>query len=197
MELNDIKFEVVRYGDNDVIKTSTTYKTPSGKPIIEKSEVMDLGVIMSNDCLFDKQINSVIEKGKNTMSWILRTFKTRSITPMLTLYKSLLLAIIEYCSALWCPLGVGQIQKLEAIQWSFIRKINNTKGLNYWECLKSTKLYSLQRRRERYRIIYIWKILEKIVPNINNSITSYNHIRHGRKCNIPVSNASAKLSKLR
>ena len=197
MELNDIKFEVVRYGDNDVIKTSTTYKTPSGKPIIEKSEVKDLGVIMSNDCLFDKQINSVIEKGKNTMSWILRTFKTRSITPMLTLYKSLLLAIIEYCSALWCPLGVGQIKKIEAIQWSFIRKINNTKGLNYWECLKSTKLYSLQRRRERYRIIYIWKILEKIVPNINNSITSYNHIRHGRKCNIPVSNASAKLSKLR
>jgi hypothetical protein len=197
MKLNDIKFELVRYGDNDVIKTSTAYTTPSGDPIVEKTEVKDLGVIMSNDCRFDKQINSVIEKGKNTMSWILRTFKTRSITPMLTLYKSLPLPIIEYCSALWCPLGVGQIQKLEALQWSFIRKISNTKGLNYWECLKYTKLYSLQRRRERYRMIYVWKILEKLVPNINNSIISHNHIRHGRKCFIPVINASAKINKLR
>ena len=197
MQLNDIKFELLRYGDNDVIKTSTSYKTPSGELIAEKSEVKDLGVIMSNDCLFDKQINSVIEKGKNTMSWILRTFMTRLITPMLTLYKSLLMPIIEYCSALWCPLGVGQIQKLEAIQWSFLRKISSTKGLNYWECLKYTKLYSLQRRRERYRIIYIWKILEKFVPNINNSITSYTHVRHGRKCHIPVFNARPKIDNMR
>ena len=197
MELNDIKFELVRYGDNDVIKTSTSYKTPLGKQIEEKSEVKDLGVTVSNDCLFDKQVNSVIEKGKNTMSWILWTFKTRSLTPMLTLYKSLLLSILEYCSALWCPLGVGQIQKLEAVQWSFIRKINNTKGLNYWECLKATKLYSLQRRRERYRIIYVWKVLEKIVPNINHSIITHDHIRHGRKCIIPVLNGSAKLCRAR
>ena len=29
------------------------------------------------------------------------------------------------------------------------------------------KLYSLQRRRDRYTIIYVWKILESIVPNLN------------------------------
>ena len=62
---------------------------------------------VSNDCLFNKQVNSVIEKGKNTMSWILQTFKTRSLTPMLTLYKSLLLSILELSTVL--PFGVHMV----------------------------------------------------------------------------------------
>ena len=44
------------------------------------------------------------------------------------------------------------------------------------------KLYSLQRRRDRYTIIYVWKILESIVPNLNIPITCYSSIRRGRLC---------------
>ena len=43
------------------------------------------------------------------------------------------------------------------------------------------KLYSLQRRRDRYTIIYVWKILESIVPNLNIPNT-YGSIRRGRLC---------------
>jgi hypothetical protein len=38
--------------------------------------------------------------------------------------------------------------------------------MNYWDALKELGLYSLQRRRERYQIIYLWSILEAKVPNI-------------------------------
>ena len=38
--------------------------------------------------------------------------------------------------------------------------------LEYSERLVSFKLYSLQRRRERYCIIYVWKIFEGLVPNL-------------------------------
>ena len=44
------------------------------------------------------------------------------------------------------------------------------------------KLYYLQRRRDRYTLIYVWKILESIVPNLNIPITCYNSIRRGRLC---------------
>ena len=44
------------------------------------------------------------------------------------------------------------------------------------------RLYSLQRRRDRYTIIYVWKILESIVPNLNIPITCYSSIRRGRLC---------------
>ena len=38
-------------------------------------------------------------------------------------------------------------------------------GLKYWEQLGELKLYSLERCRERYIAIYIWRILEGHVPS--------------------------------
>lgn len=38
--------------------------------------------------------------------------------------------------------------------------------MNYWDGFKHLELHSLQRRREQYQIIYVWKIIEDYVPNI-------------------------------
>ena len=181
MKLNDTKFELLRYGSNTEIKNESYYTSPSGNKIEAKDFVKDFGVLMSNDCLFKEQIESVIEKAKNLISWILRTFNSRSIHTMITLYKSLVIPILEYCSVLWSPGAVGLIQRLEEIQKSFLKQINGT-NQNYWENLKNMKMYSLQRRRERYRIIYTWKILEKLVPNVNNAFNSKHNLRRGRMC---------------
>ena len=58
-------------------------------------------------------------------------------------------------------------------------------GMNdmpYHEWLNSLELYSLQRRRERYCIIYIWKIIESMAPNFPSPITSTLSGRRGRSC---------------
>ena len=52
----------------------------------------------------------------------------------------------------------------------------------YHERLKSLELYSLQRRRERYCIIYFWKIIEGLAPNFSNPITSTFSECRGRSC---------------
>ena len=57
------------------------------------------------------------------------------------------------------------VMKLERVQRAFTRKISNLKDTNYWERLKCLKMYSVQRRRERFQIIYLFKILNNIVPN--------------------------------
>ena len=48
------------------------------------------------------------------------------------------------------------------------------------------KLYSLQRRRERYAVIYVWKVLEGTVPNPSDDeeggISGQHHPRFGRTC---------------
>ena len=98
---------------------------------------------------------------------------------------------------MWSPFKIGQIQKLDALQWSFLRKIHTADKRNYWETLQSLKLYSTQRRRERYRILYIWKIIEKILPNVNNSVQCYQHIRHGRKCNVKYVRGVAAIKNLK
>ena len=195
MLLNDGKFEAIRYGLNEILKAISQYTAPSGKVIEVKKTIKDLGVLLSDDCTFKDHISSTIEKARNMVSWILRTFKTRNPTPMLTLFKMLVLPILEYCSVLWSPLDIGSIRSLEEIQRSFLRKIK-CDGDDYWDRLASLKLFSLERRRERYRIIYIWKILEGLVPNVNYKISSTQHARHGRRCKTPIP-TNSRLQKVR
>ena len=54
----------------------------------------------------------------------------------------------------------------------------------YHERLKIIGLYSLLRRRERYCIIYIWKIIEDLAVNFSNPITNTFSGRRGRSCAI-------------
>jgi hypothetical protein len=54
---------------------------------------------------------------------------------------------------------------IEAPQRSITRKIDGMSGLDYWGRLKKLKLYSLQRRRERYIICMMWKIFHQYCPN--------------------------------
>ena len=59
---------------------------------------------------------------------------------------------------------------MEAIQRTFTYKISEVQHINYWERLHELKLYSLHRRRERYIIIYIWKISQHMVTNIDGTM---------------------------
>ena len=198
MAFNSGKFELLRYGKDDTMKLCTNYTNNDGFIINSKSHVKDLGVIISDTLEFKDHINLVIKKGRSMSSWVLRTFKNRSQKCMLPLWKTLVLPKMEYCSQLWCPTKKGDIQSLESIQWAFLRKIKECHGLSYWQALKKLKIYSIQRRFERYRIIHVWKILEGLVPNIcNNPFKVKNCIRTGRKCFISNKLTSSTLGSLR
>ena len=133
---------------------------------------------------FSSHIDVTIDKTKRLSAWILRTFAARDYKTMMTLWKSLVVPILDYCSQLWSPLGIGRIQELEQIQKTFTRRVEEMSDLNYWERLQKLKLYSLERRRERYQILNIYKILECIVPN-GLGIESYTNARRGRFISIP------------
>ena len=158
MELNGDKFECLRYGPNKDLQSSTTYLSNTGQAIQEKDHVKDLGVTMGRDGTFSMHITNAVSGAERQCSWVLCTFATRQKLPMLTLWKSLVQSKLDYCSQLWCPLAKGDIQTIEMIQRSFLRKILGMNQLTYWEQLCTLNLYSLERCRERYRIIYIWRI---------------------------------------
>ena len=80
-ELNDDKFECLRYGPNLDIKEETSYLTPHGT-FENKDGVKDLGVLMSSDCSSAVHIDAVVALTKSTISWIRRTFQTRERLPM-------------------------------------------------------------------------------------------------------------------
>ena len=166
MLFNDKKFEVIRYGNNTNLKESTNYVSNTGITIQPKTSTKDLGVVMSNTATFKDHIEKVIETARDLSSWILRSFKTRSKDLMLQLWKTIVIPRLDYCSQLWNPHQSYLINQLEDVQKFFIRNIAGFRHKEYTTALKELKLYSLQRRRERYQIIYLWSIIEGLTPNI-------------------------------
>ena len=55
--------------------------------------------------------------------------------------------------------------ELEKAQRHFTRHIEGMKDKNYWIRLKELDMYSVQRRRERFIIIYMFRILHNLAPN--------------------------------
>ena len=86
----------------------------------------------------------------------------------------------------------------EKVKLDFFKKIPDLQGMNYWESLKEMKMLSIQRRFERYRIVYIWKILEDLAPNCGIvQIQDSEETRLGRRLKVPLLKGCAKSNKLK
>ena len=128
------------------------------------TNVLDLGVSMSTDCTLDFHISNLYKLCSNLAGWILRTFTMRHHQVMLTLYKSLVMSRLEYASQLWSP----YLKCPESFHQTYLMNVLSS----YSKRLEVLKLYSLQRRREKYGIIYVWKIIEGLVPNLSDPIVT-------------------------
>ena len=165
MQFNSDKFQAVRFSFE---ASKCYYNDDSGEEIGQHDNLKDLGIYVSSNLSFDHHTRLVVNKGKRMSGWICRTFRTRSPGVMLTLLKQLIYPTIEYNSILWDPNSQDLINLLESVQNNFLKQIH-TPNINskhdYWDRLRVFKLYSLQRRRERYAIIYAWKVIHGIYPN--------------------------------
>ena len=72
------------------------------------------------------------------------------------------------------------IDKLEKIQRSFTKHITGMQSLDYREQLVSFKLHLLQRRCERYCIIYVWKIIVCSYSECREMSCIVSHVHIGR-----------------
>jgi hypothetical protein len=67
--------------------------------------------------------------------------------------------------------------------------------MDYWQRLKHLKMLSQERRMERYRALYVWKILEGLVPNCGLEQT--HRERRGREVSIQELKGSQRIKSLR
>ena len=151
--------------------------------------------MMSNDGTFSIHVEAVCSKVKQKSSWILRTFANRKSWFLKFMWKCLVQGHIDYCSQLYFPYKSSEMEKIENLQKIYTKKFPDIKHLNYWERLQSLKLLSQERRMERYRCIYIWKIIEGISPNCGIEVTTSE--RRGREAKVPQNKGSGKISSIR
>ena len=165
MLFNKDKFEQLSYGEMGQLEISS-YKNPSNEDIRRENTIKDLGIVVNNKMSFKEHIESIVLSSRRMSGLILRTFHSREPEVMLKLFNTYIRSKLEYCCSVWSPSLQKEINELERIQKTFTSKIKGLENLDYHQRLKSLKLYSLERRRERYLIIYAWQMLENIKENI-------------------------------
>ena len=104
------------------------YLTSQGN-LTPVQQFRDLGVTISSDLSWTLQISTMATKARQKAAWVLSVFHTRSSTIMLTLYKSMVRSLLEYCCPLWNPSKVSDIQELEGVQRTFTSRIAGTQHL--------------------------------------------------------------------
>ena len=185
MEFNGDKFECIRYWPDEdlgaVFKEEFKYTNEEGKTIEEKEDIKDLGILLSNDLSFGKHIDKVESSCTKIVGWALRTFRTRSTNTMLVIWNSLIQSRLDYCSQLWSPSKASEIAKIEDVQRHFTRKIDGMNQLTYRQRLKKLHMYSQERRRDRYMVIFIWKIAMGLVKGYKLDFINEG-TRRGREC---------------
>ena len=177
MTFNTEKFECIRFWPRNT-KPDFLYRSPDGSVIEEKDHLRDLGVEMASDLTFSIHISNTVTAANRLVGWALRTFRRRSKLVMLTLWKCLIQSKLDYTSQLWSPSDQSSITMLESVARHFTARIDGMAGLDYWERLQTLRLYSQERRRERYQIIFLWKVAQGLVHGYNATFTQND--RRGR-----------------
>ena len=192
MKLHEDKFDLLihRSKRHDTLQElpfmteCMSYHVSNGNELHPVHNLKDLGVTVSADLSWSLHIANAVSKARSKAFWILSVFKTRERSLMMTLYKSLVRSLLEYCCPLWNPSKITDIQLLESVQRTFTNRIAGLQGTHYWDRLKTLKLMSLQRRRERYIILQMWKLLHCTTPN-DIGVKFQEKNRHGLKAIVP------------
>ena len=188
MSFNCDKFECLKYGRNHDVKSQYEYKTPvEGITIDDCENLRDLGITMSSDGTYDKQISKVISKAKQKVAWITRSFYRKDMELRRRLWRTYVESAMDYGSQLWSPINTKQLSNLESVLKGYLANTEGLESCNHWERLKRMKLSSVERRHERYKIFYIWKVVNGLCPNFG---ISWKHCdKSGLMIRIPVMNS--------
>ena len=124
---------------------------------------------ISSDLKFNEHIENVVTSASRMTGWAMRTFRRRSKGTMMTIWKCIIQPKVDYCSQLWSPSDQASIARLESHLRDFIRMISGMEEMDYVDRLANLKMYSQERHRERYQIIFIWKISQGLVQGYSQT----------------------------
>ena len=155
---NENKFVHIRFHSLNP-NSSITYKI-NDRVIDRKSHHKDLGIFFNNNLTWTDHYDHIITKAYNALGLLRRTFKTNNIQVKKQLYISLVRSQLLYCSQLWRPQLIKDIQKLERIQRRASKYILNNYDLSYKQHLEQLHLLPLMYTYELNDLMFFIKSLK-------------------------------------
>lgn len=141
--------------------------------LLERSSThKDLGVQLDNSLNFTDHIITQINAAHRTMGFIIRSTKHFNVDICLRLFDSLVLPKLEYGSLIWSPQYEVWIRSIERVQRKFLKYMFYKKfgfypqrGYNHQQLLSIFNRLSLENRRTKICLIYLYKLLTNRVDN--------------------------------
>jgi len=133
--------------------------------------IKDLGLVYDNKLNFSSYINQIVKIGYYKSLQLCRILKCKNPHIWARAFKIYVRPNLEYASQIWNPYYKNQIDKIEAVQKFFTRRLFTKCRLTYKpyvERLNYLNLQSLQMRRKNIDIITVFKIC-KGLSNVHSS----------------------------
>ena len=146
-------------------------------------DIWNLGIQVDSNLKFHSHIDIVTKKAYCVLGLISKLFECKDSDVIIKLYTTLVRLIMEDNNILWGPTYVLDNQKLEKIQRRATRMIPSITHLSYQDRLQHLNLPSLQHRRRRGDLIYLYQLLKgtydsnNIFFTLSNSTTTRGHTK--------------------
>ena len=120
---------------------------------------LDLGILVDNSLNFSTHIESISRRAYQRIAIFLKGFTSKD--PKLLVHGFKVRPILEYCSSVWSPYLIKDIQSIENIQRFFTRKVLYKFDLEIW--LSVLNLESLEYRRLKTDLVMYYKIIHNLI----------------------------------
>ena len=130
-------------------------------PKIDK--ITDLGIVFSRNLSFDDHIKQICCKARKSSAIILNCFKSRNRLLLFRAFTTYVRPILEYCTNVWSPYSLKNINLIESVQRKFTKRLQGLKDFSYSERLAHLEAESLELRRLRFGLIMYHKIIHGLV----------------------------------
>jgi hypothetical protein len=127
------------------------------------SEIKDLGVLINNQISFSTHIRGVVGKAKQRIYLLFKCFNSRNKSLLLKAYISYILPLFDYCSSIWSPSKLCDIDLLEDVQRNFTKRLQGMDELSYEDSLVQCDLVSLELRRLRKDLALCYQIVSGLI----------------------------------
>ena len=154
--------------------------TINGTNIKQVNECKHLGVIIDNTLSWNQQIDQVRKKSLKGM-FMLKKCKSNFISKDILnmVYNAIVLPHLEYCNVVWGNCGISIAKRLQIIQTRAARIICGAP----WDTSSTIVLDQLNWKplshRHQYNVsIWIYKILNNLVPPYLSTISSFSNNKY-------------------
>ena len=122
-------------------------------------ETRDLGIIIDSKLTFNQHISSMCHKAHTRAKLILRSFTSRDRSILTKAFITYVRPLLEYCTPVWSPHNIGNINKVEGVQRRFTKSMNGLSSLSYISRLHELSLETLESRRLKQDLVMCYKII--------------------------------------